>query len=220
MGRAYGSLRHVFNLLALMLLVTLLWQTAAGAAASTQPRLLLLGDSIFAGYGLPADQGFAARLGAALDGRGLDVAIVDGGVSGDTTAGGLARLDWLLADEPTHAVVALGGNDALRGLPPEDAFHNLDGIVTRLREAGVAVMLAGMYAPPNLGAEYGEAFAAIYVRLAEKHEVALYPFVLDGVARDPALNQPDGIHPNAAGVAILVERILPPIEALLRGAPG
>ena len=155
-----------------------------------------------------------------LQQRGLSPEVIDGGVSGDTTAGGLARIDWLLAEKPTHALVSLGANDALRGLPPEQAYNNLDAMLTKLEQAGVDVLLAGMYAPPNLGADYGRAFADIYKRLAEKHDVPLYPFFLDGVARDPALNQADGIHPNAKGVEIMVERLMPHVVSLLNGAAG
>lgn len=218
MGRAYGPVPGLFNLARLLLLVALVAHASVAAAAPA--KLLLLGDSLTAGYGLPPDQGFVAKLGEALQERGLSPTIVDGGVSGDTTAGGLARLDWLLAEKPTHAMVELGANDALRGLQPEEAFRNLDAILTRLDEAGVEVLLTGMYAPPNLGAQYGKAFAAIYQRLAEKHDVALYPFFLEGVARDPALNQADGIHPNAEGVDVLVERIAPHVVSLLNGGAG
>lgn len=179
--------------------------------------MLLLGDSLTAGYGLPQDQAFPVRLEAALRGRGLEVTVLDGGVSGDTTAGGLARIDWALADRPSHAVVELGANDALRGIDPAIARDNLDRLLSRLRRAGVKVLLAGMYAPPNWGEAYEEAFRRIYPDLARKHGVDLYPFFLGGVAADPALNQADGIHPNAAGVSVIVDRILPHVIRLLGG---
>ncbi len=224
MVRGYGFARRLFNLAGLLgLLAFLAFSPLPGAklaAAVEAPRLLLLGDSLFAGYGLSSGQGFAAVLKNALQQRGMEVTIVDGAVSGDTTAGGLARLDWLLAEKPTHAVVELGANDALRGLPPEQAYRNLDAIMKKLDEAGVEVLIAGMLAPPNLGTEYGDAFAGIYTRLAEKYDVPLYPFFLEGVALDPALNQPDRIHPNAKGVAVIVERILSHVETLLGGARG
>jgi acyl-CoA thioesterase-1 len=138
--------------------------------------------------------------------------VIDAGVSGDTSAGGLARLDWVLADGPTHLLVELGGNDGLRGLPVEQLEANLDAIVAGAEAAGVATMLAGMVAPPNLGRSYGDAFARTYVTVAERHGVPLYPFFLDGAALVPGMMQPDGIHPTAAGIAVIVERIMPHIR--------
>ncbi len=189
----------------------LCWPAAAGEAV----RVTALGDSLTAGYGLPTDETFTVQLEIALRAAGARVSIANAGVSGDTTAGGLARLDWVMADEPALVIVELGANDGLRGLDPDMTYQNLDQILSRLAEAGTRVLLAGMYAPPNLGREYGEAFDTIYPRLAEKHGVALYPFFLEGVATDPALNQHDGIHPNAAGVAVIVERIVPYVLAVL-----
>lgn len=179
------------------------------------PRLLVLGDSLVAGYGLPRGDGFVAKLQAALKAKGVDVEMADAGVSGDTTAGGRARLNFVLKTEPKAAIVELGANDALRALPPEEAERNLDAILTELKRRKIPVLLAGMYAPPNLGADYGRAFNAIYPRLAKKHGVALYPFFLDGVAGEPAMNQPDGLHPNAKGVDEIVQRILPSVLKLL-----
>ena len=141
--------------------------------------------------------------------------VLDAGVGGDTTAGGLARLDWMLADRPSHVIVELGGNDGLRALPPEQMEQNLDAIVSRLQADGVAVLLAGMRAPPNLGRAYGEAFAGVFSAVAERHDVPLYPFFLDGVAANPELTQGDGIHPTAAGIAVIVERILPTVTEWL-----
>jgi len=187
--------------------------TAALGAASAQPlKILALGDSLTAGYGLPADKGFVAQLGRALKGVGIDAQIVNGGVSGDTAAGGLARLDWALADDPAVVIVELGGNDALRGLEPSATKASLDAILTRLQQQDRAILLAGMLAPPNLGADYAASFNAIYPDLAKQHGVALYPFFLDGVAGNPALVQEDGIHPTAEGVAIIVQRILPALR--------
>lgn len=202
-------LKHLLSAIALAVVLQ------AGPADAA--RLLLLGDSLTAGYGLPQDQAFPVRLEAALRGRGLEVTVLDGGVSGDTTAGGLARIDWALADRPSHAVVELGANDALRGIDPAIARGNLDRLLSRLRRAGVKILLAGMYAPPNWGEAYEEAFRRIYPDLARKHGVDLYPFFLGGVAADPALNQADGIHPNAAGVSVIVDRILPHVIRLLGG---
>ncbi|WP_425450210.1 arylesterase [Virgifigura deserti] len=204
----------------MMLVPTL---AAAAPAAADPVRILAFGDSLTAGFGLPQGDGFTAQLEAALAEAGVEAEVINGGVSGDTTAGGFARLDWALADDPDLVILELGANDGLRGLDPAETRANLDAILTRLREADVAVLLAGMLAPPNLGPEFGKAFNAIYPDLAEEHDVALFPFFLDGVATDPALNQPDGIHPNRGGVAVIVERILPHllpvIESLDRRAP-
>lgn len=178
-------------------------------------RLMVFGDSLAAGYGLPQEEAFPMRLEAALRRAGHQVTVINAGVSGDTSAGGLARLDWALHDRPDLVIVELGGNDALRGLDPEQTCANLDAILSRFKTEGVAVLLAGMRAPRNLGHDYYSKFDRIYSALAAKHDVPLYPFFLDGVATDPALNQADGIHPNARGVAVIVERILPSVRALL-----
>jgi acyl-CoA thioesterase I len=178
-------------------------------------RIAVLGDSLTAAYGLDVAAGFPAMLEQALGAQGYDCAVLDAGVSGDTSAGGLARLDWMLADQPSHVIVELGGNDGLRALPPEQMAANLDQIITRLKDEGIPVLLTGMLAPPNLGREYGTAFAAVFPRLAEKHDVPLYPFFLEGVAGDALLNQGDGIHPTAEGVAIIVENILPTVTGWL-----
>ena len=194
---------------------------APESAAAAQPcRIAVLGDSLTSGYGLDLEEAFPARLEAALRGAGLDCEVADAGVTGDTSAGARARLDWLLADRPSHVIVELGGNDALRALPPEQMEENLDAILARLGEAGIEALLAGMYAPPNLGPEYAEAFAAVFPRLAGEHDVPLYPFFLEGVAGDPALNQRDGIHPSAEGVAVIVRRMLPMVIAWLADRPG
>lgn len=148
---------------------------------------------------------------------GYRVEVLNGGNSGDTTAAGLARLDWALADRPDLAIVELGANDGLRGIDPGETYRNLDAILSRLEAEGVPVLLAGMLAPRNLGTDYAEAFDAVYPRLAETHGVPLYPFFLDGVALQPELNQADGIHPNGAGVALVVERILPSVVRLIEG---
>ena len=186
-----------------------------GAAQAEPARILVLGDSIAAGYGLAADEAFPARLESHLRRAGHEVRVIDAGVSGDTTAGGFARLDWALADRPHIVIVELGGNDGLRGIAPQATRANLDAILARLKARGPRVLLTGMLAPPNLGAEYGRAFDAIYPELAAKYGVALYPFVLDGVAAQPDLNQRDGIHPNARGVAVMVDRIAPYVVRLL-----
>lgn len=187
-----------------------------GARTQGIPRLLLLGDSLTAGYGLPANLAFPARLGAALAAAGISVEIVNAGVSGDTSAGGLARLDWAMGPKaPEFAFVALGANDGLRGLDVGAMEKNLDAIVARLVARGAKVMLAGMKAPPNMGGEYAAAFAAVYPRVAQRNGAALYPFFLEGVAAVPDLNQADGIHPNPAGVEKIVSRLVPPLRAFL-----
>lgn len=188
---------------------------AGGFAAAAPLKILALGDSLTAGYNLPADASFPAQLQKALRDKGLQATVINAGVSGDTTAGGLARLDWALADKPSHALVALGANDMLRGLSPEEAKSNLDTIITRLKQADVKVMLVGMLAAPNLGSEYGRRFNAIFPDLAKKHDVPLYPFFLDEVANNPKLNLGDGIHPNRDGVATMVRKMLPQILGFL-----
>lgn len=193
--------------------------TAAGAgfvAADGKPlTILAFGDSLVAGFGLGTRDGFTARLEAALKAKGVNARVVNAGLSGDTSAGGLARLDWALEPKPDFAIVELGANDGLRGLDPAQTRANLDAILTKLKAKGVPVLFAGMYAPPNMGPDYGKAFNALYPELARKHGVAFYPFFLDGVAADPSLNQPDGIHPNAKGVDVIVERIFPYVIKLI-----
>jgi len=190
--------------------------TLANNTAETAQRLLVLGDSLAAGYGLANEESFPAQLESALLQRGYHVRVINAGVSGDTTAGGLSRLSWALADEPHLVIVELGGNDALRGLPPEETAANLDAILRQLKAAGVSVILAGMQAPHNMGTTYTTAFDRIFPLLAQKHQVAFYPFFLAGVALDPSLNQSDGIHPNTAGVAVIVDRMLPLVTSTLR----
>ncbi len=198
----YGIRRASINALALCALT--------GAAVAEQPpRLAVFGDSLIAGYGLAAEDTLPVRLEAALRARGIAVEVLNAGVSGDTTAGGLARLDWMLADRPDRVIVALGANDALRGLEPAEVEANLTAIVERLRASGAGVLIVGMLAPPNLGRDYESAFNAIFPRLAAHYGAPFHPFLLDGVAAVPALNQTDGIHPNPAGIAVMVERLLP-----------
>jgi acyl-CoA thioesterase-1 len=177
---------------------------------------MILGDSITAAYGLARGEGLPARLEAALRAKGRAVRVIDAGVSGDTTAGGRARLDWALADNPHAVIVALGGNDGLRAIEPRASRANLAAILDALAAKRLPTMLAGMLAPPNLGADYGREFAANFTDLAsERPGVVFYPFLLEGVAGDLSLNQPDGIHPNVAGVEELVRRMLPTVESLL-----
>jgi len=206
----YCAATRPFNVLTWPLIaITLLVLGAMPAGASERPVILALGDSLTAGYGLPADKSFPAQLQAALKKEGVDAKVINGGVSGDTSAGGLARLDWLLADRPDLVIVELGANDGLRALDPDMTRHNLDSIIARIQEAGPKVLLTGMLAPPNLGKEYGDKFESLYPDLAKKYGTAFYPFFLDGVAMDPSLNQEDGIHPTAKGVAVIVRNMLP-----------
>lgn len=178
-------------------------------------RLLVFGDSLVAGYGLPHEQGFQSQLAAALKAKGHDVTLLDGGVSGDTSAGGRARIDWALTDHPDAAIVELGANDGLRGSDPAEMAKNLTAILDRLAAAKIPVLLTGMEAPPNLGAAYGAQFRAVFAQLGHRPGVLFDPFFLAGVAADPALNQPDGIHPNAQGVKRIVARLTPLVEQLL-----
>lgn len=183
------------------------------------PRLVVLGDSLAAGFGLPASDAFPVRLEAALRKDGVAVEVVNAGMSGDTSAGGLARLDWVMAQaRAQYAIVELGANDGLRGLDPAAMAKNLDQILAKLQARGVKVLLTGMLAPPNFGRDYADDFAKVFPALAAKYNVPLYPFFLDGVAADRALNQADGIHPNQAGVDVVVARILPHVTRLLAGA--
>ena len=197
-----------------VMLVTLVPLPMAQVQAA-ELKILALGDSLTAGYNLPADASFPAQLEKALRGKGVQASVINAGVSGDTTAGGLARLDWALADKPSHALVALGANDMLRGLSPDQARENLDKIIARLKQEGVKVMLVGMLAAPNLGADYGKRFNTVFPDLAKKHDVPLYPFFLDEVATNPKLNLGDGLHPNREGVATMVRKMLPQILGFL-----
>lgn len=214
----YVSAAANVNAAALAFMLMLWVWTPAGAS---QPlRLLVLGDSLTAGYGLNAEDGFTVRLEAALTAAGRNVTVLNAGVSGDTSAGGRARIRWALADNPDAVILELGANDGLRGLDPKATFDNLDAVITDVRAAGLPLLLTGMLAPPNLGRDYAEDFNAVFPRLADKHDVLFYPFFLAGVAAKPDLNQDDGIHPNAKGVAAIVERILPYVLDLLSQIKG
>lgn len=204
--------RFVNALAAFVCLVSFSFEVRAGAGKT----VLALGDSLTAGYGLAQSEAFPVQLQAALRVAGLtDVVVINGGVSGDTSAGGRARLEWLLAEPVDLVIVELGANDGLRGLDPSETRRNLEAILANLTGRGILVLLSGMLAPPNLGEDYGLAFNSIYPDLAQKYGVQLDPFFLDGVATVEALNQADGIHPNAQGVAIIVKRLVPPVVNLL-----
>ena len=183
-------------------------------------KVLVLGDSIAAGFGLPVSEALPAKLEAKLRAEGHDVRVINAGVSGDTTAAGLARLDWVLGGKPDFAVVQLGANDMLRGLSPAETRKNLDIILTQLDKASVPTLLVGMKAGRNLGADYAKSFDGVFPDLAKTHNIELYPFLLDGIALDPRLNQGDGIHPNERGVAVLVDRLTPYVVRLLQRSKG
>ena len=193
----------------------LAFSARAQGAAMRPLKLVALGDSLTAGYGLPAEAAFPAVLERSLKGKGYDVSIGNAGVSGDTTSGGLARLDWSIPDGTDGVILELGANDMLRGIDPNIPRQALDQILARLRDRGIPVLLTGMYASRNLGPEYVAGFEAIFPDLAEKYGVPLYPFFLDGVAGVRELALPDGLHPTAKGVQVIVERILPTVERFL-----
>jgi acyl-CoA thioesterase I len=201
---------------AFILLAFLIFMSPAHSAPI---RLLVLGDSLTAGFGLSHTEDFQAQLAAALRADGHDVSFLDGAVSGDTTAGGHARLDWALDGGADAAIVELGANDGLRGIDPTDMDANLTAILDALNSRHIKVLLSGMYAPPNLGADYGRAFRAVFDRLGARPGVIYDPFFLEGVVGHPELFQADGLHPNAAGVRIIVARLLPLVERLLAEVP-
>lgn len=201
----------------------IVWSGGASFAEAGQaPSILIIGDSLTAGYGVGEEEAFPALLGRRLTAAGYDVEVVNAGVSGDTTAGGLHRLDWLLRQEPDILVVGLGGNDGLRGLPLGVTEMNLRDIVRRGRDAGADILLLGMLMPPNYGPEYTDGFAAVYPRVASEEGVELVPFLLAGVGGRPELNQPDGIHPTAAGHEIVADNVFEKLRALVekRSATG
>jgi acyl-CoA thioesterase-1 len=212
---SYGILRRLVQAAAVAVAAAL----ACAAPAAAKPlKLVALGDSLTAGYGLPAGQAFPDVLARALKAKGWDVEVVNAGVSGDTAADGLARYDWSVPEGADAIIVELGANDMLRGLKPEATKATLATILDKARAAHLPTLIAGMRAAPNLGPEYDHAFDAIYPALAKTYHVPLYPFFLDGVAGDPKLNQPDGLHPNAEGVEVIVQRIVPAVEQLLQQA--
>lgn len=189
----------------------------AATEAAEPPRIVVLGDSLSSGYDLPPGASFPEKLADALEEAGVTAEIVGAGVSGDTTSGGLARLDWSTA-EADGVIVQLGGNDMLRGIRPAATRANIETIVSRLKERGVAVLLTGMLASPSMGEDFEREFNAVYPAVAQTQDVMFYPFFLDGVAAEPALNLPDGIHPNEAGIDMIVSRILPAVKDLVAAA--
>jgi acyl-CoA thioesterase I len=209
---SYGHLRLLVQAATFAVVLALI----PHAAVARMLRLVALGDSLTAGYGLSPGKAFPDRLEAALHAKGWDVKVINAGVSGDTAADALARYDWSVPRDADALIVELGGNDMLRGMKPEATKTTLATILDKARGAHLPVLLAGMRAAPNLGGEYAGEFAAIYSALAKSYNVPLYPFFLDGVAGDPKLDQPDGLHPNPDGVEIIVRKILPSVEALLK----
>ena len=214
--RGWGKALRAFALAGLSAILGLGGLTPFSAAAIARPLLIVaLGDSLTAGLGLPAEESFPATLEKALRAKGYDVRIVNAGVSGDTAADGLARFEWAVPDDADAAIVELGANDMLRGLDPAAAKKSLEEILGKLKARHIAVLLAGMRAAPNMGLDYQARFDAIYADLAREYGARLYPFFLDGVAADPKLNQKDGMHPTKEGVAVIVSKILPAVEALV-----
>jgi acyl-CoA thioesterase-1 len=192
-------------------------QAAADAAKPT--RLVVLGDSLSAGYRLPGPAAFPVRLQKALKDKGIATEIVNAGVSGDTTSGGLGRLDWSVPSGTQGVILELGANDALRGTDPKVPRDALSEIIRRLQARNIPVLLCGMLAPPNYGADYADKFNSIYPDLAKQFSVPLYPFFLDGVAGNTSLELDDGMHPTAEGVDVVVQKILPSVEAFLGSLP-
>ena len=209
LAKGYGRFTAAVNSL-LLVLVCLSAAHAQNAPIKIAPlKIAMLGDSLTAGYGVKSEQAIPARLEAALKAEGRDVILLNHGVSGDTSAGGIDRIDWMLGDRPDIVMLELGANDALRAIDPATTERNLDTIIGKLTDAKVTVWLIGMMAPRNLGPEYVAAFDGLYRKLADKYQIPLYPFILDGVAQDATLNQGDGMHPNPEGVEVVVKHLLP-----------
>ncbi len=231
MARSYGTsatrvegLKRMFAhirvlIVALMTAGPVLAQTPATAPAKPV-KLVVLGDSLSAGLGLSASAAFPARLQKALDDKGIKVDMINAGVSGDTSSGGRDRLDWSIPEGTEAVILELGANDALRGIDPAVTRAALSDILTQLKARKIAVLMCGMLAPPNYGSEYAARFNAIYPELSKSFGVPLYPFFLEGVAADAKLNQPDGLHPTAEGIDVIVKNILPMVEALLGTISG
>jgi acyl-CoA thioesterase-1 len=196
------------------------WAQTPAMAPAKPIKMVVLGDSLSAGLGLPAPAAFPARLQKALKSKGIEVDMINAGVSGDTTSGGRDRLDWSVPEGTEAVILELGANDALRGVDPKVTRSALTDILTRLKARGIAVLLCGMYAPPNYGSDYAARFNAIYPELAKSFGVPLYPFFLEGVATEAKLNQADGLHPTAEGVDTIVKNILPTVQAFLGAISG
>ena len=204
-------LPNSYRIIVGLLLALLVSNTSFGSTI----RLVAIGDSLIAGYGLPVEDGFVSQLEKALIARSFDVQIFNAGVSGDTTSGGLARIDWVLTDDYSGVILHLGHNDAFRGIAVEQVRSNMNKLIAHIKQRGLPIVMSGAMAPRNLGPDYYLEFDSIFPDLAEKYDLLFYPFFLDGVATDPGLNQGDGIHPNKDGVAFIVERIVPYVEQLI-----
>jgi acyl-CoA thioesterase-1 len=214
--RTYGTKFVRVQCLAALVLVALVVAAGNTRAADERPvKIVVLGDSLSAGLGLPADAAFPAKLAVALKAKGITANVANAGVSGDTASGGLGRLDWSVPEGTEAVVLELGANDALRGIDPKLTKTALDTILSKLKDRHIAVLLAGMKAPRNLGSDYVQTFDAVFPALASTHPVVFYPFFIDGVAGDAKLNQADGLHPTAAGVDVIVAGILPKVEELV-----
>lgn len=211
----FANVAHIIVLILVSLVAGPALAQTSAAAPARPIQIVALGDSLTAGLGLPADQSFPARLQKALEFKGIKVDILNAGVSGDTTSGGRDRLDWSVPEGTDAVILELGANDAMRGTDPKVTRAALSDILTRLKSRKIAVLLCGMLAPPNYGADYAARFNAIYPELAKEFGVPLYPFFLDGVAAEARLNQKDGIHPTAEGIDLIVKNILPAVEAFL-----
>jgi acyl-CoA thioesterase-1 len=221
--RSYGKRAGAVQTFARACAFTIAWLACAATptalgAAERPVKIVALGDSLTAGLGLPSEAAFPAKLAQALRDKGITVEVANAGVSGDTSADGLSRIDWSVPEGADAAIVELGANDALRGIDPRLTRAAIEAILRRLRDRNIAVLLAGMRAPPNMGAAYAQAFDPIFPELASRFDVVFYPFFLDGVAAERALNQPDGMHPTAAGIDVIVAHILPKVEELIARA--
>ena len=205
-----------FKALGTALFAALTLMLSFEASSARTLNIVAFGDSLVAGYQLPPEEAFPARLEALARSKGLDVVVNNAGVSGDTTADGLARIDWSIPDGTDGVILELGANDALRGLSPEESRKNLEAMITRLEERKIPVLLAGILAPPNMGGDYEAKFNPIYRELAEKHSLPLYPFFLDGVAAAPAMQLDDGMHPNGSGTKLMAEKFFPVFETFLK----
>lgn len=203
--------------LMLWLITWVIGHSSVAVADDDRPRIVAFGDSLTAGLGVAAEEAYPARLQRRLDEKGLRYRVINAGVSGDTTAGGVRRVDWVLKSRPDLVILELGGNDGLRGLKLDETKANLERIIKRCQDASVTVILAGMKLPPNYGTEYTKSFEAIYPALAKQYRVTLIPFFLDGVAGSASLNQADGIHPTSEGYRIIADKVLETVKPLLNG---
>ncbi len=212
---SFSRIRACFLIILLIFLANLTSASAQQEETIAGPNIVVLGDSLVAGYQLPQGQGYPDKLQQALDKEEIPAKIIGAGVSGDTSSGGLSRLAWSVPDGTDAVILELGANDALRGLPPEKTEENLDTIIRQLLERDIRVLLIGMLAPPNMGEDYAAAFNPIYKRLSDKYELPLYPFFLDGVLTQPGMTLPDGIHPTEQGVDVMVKCTLQLVKALI-----